>query len=52
MVSKEFWQVDAFASETFKSRMIGTDRAARVALTCVEDYLGRRLWSMDDGWRY
>ncbi|MCP3974191.1 MAG: NAD(P)-binding protein [bacterium] len=41
-----------FASETFKSRMIGTDRAARAALTCVEDYLGRRLWSMDDGWRY
>jgi phytoene dehydrogenase-like protein len=41
-----------FASETFKSRMIGTDRSARAALTCVEDYLGRRLWSMDDGWRY
>ena len=41
-----------FASETFNSRMIGTDRAARAALTCVEEYLGRRLWSLDDGWRY
>ena len=32
-----------FASETFKSRGIGVDRAARAALTCVEHYLGRRL---------
>ncbi|WP_219413522.1 FAD-dependent oxidoreductase [Pseudonocardia nigra] len=41
-----------FASETFRSRGIGTDRAARAALTCVEDYLGRRLATFGDGWRY
>lgn len=32
-----------FASETFRSRGIGVDRAARAGLTVVEDYLGRRL---------
>lgn len=41
-----------FASETFRSRGIGTDRAARAALTVVEDYLGRRLSTFGDGWRY
>ena len=41
-----------FASETFRSRMIGTDRAARAALTVVEEILGRRLWPIEDGWRY
>ncbi|MGH9247052.1 MAG: phytoene desaturase family protein [Acidimicrobiales bacterium] len=41
-----------FASETFRSRGVGTDRAARAALTCVEDYLGRRLATFGDGWRY
>lgn len=41
-----------FASETFRSRGIGTDRAARAALTVVEDYLGRRLPTFGDGWRY
>ncbi|MQA12653.1 MAG: FAD-dependent oxidoreductase [Pseudonocardiaceae bacterium] len=41
-----------FASETFRSRGIGTDRAARAALTVVEDYLGRRLATFGDGWRY
>lgn len=41
-----------FASETFRSRMIGTDRAARAALTVVEEILGRRLWSMEETWRY
>lgn len=41
-----------FASETFRSRGIGTDRAARAALTVVEDYLGRRLGTFGDGWRY
>lgn len=41
-----------FASETFKSRGIGVDRAARAALTCVEDYLGRRLPGYEDTWRY
>jgi phytoene dehydrogenase-like protein len=41
-----------FASETFRSRMIGTDRAARAALTVVEEMLGRRLWPLAEGWRY
>jgi hypothetical protein len=41
-----------FASETFRSRGIGTDRAARAALTCVEDYLGGRISTFGDGWRY
>jgi phytoene dehydrogenase-like protein len=39
-----------FASETFRSRGIGVDRAARAGLTVVEDYLGRRLPGF--GWRY
>lgn len=41
-----------FASETFKSRGIGVDRGARAGLTCAEDILGRRLWPLDEGWRY
>jgi phytoene dehydrogenase-like protein len=41
-----------FASETFRSRGIGVDRAARAALTTVEDYLGRRLPGFEDSWRY
>lgn len=41
-----------FASETFKSRMIGTDRAARAALTVVEEMLDRRLWPLEESWRY
>lgn len=41
-----------FASETFRSRGIGVDRAARAGLTCAEDILGRRLWPLDEGWRY
>ncbi len=41
-----------FASETFKSRGIGVDRAARAALTCVEHYLDRRLPGFEDSWRY
>jgi len=39
-----------FASETFRSRGIGVDRASRAGLTVVEDYLGRRLPGF--GWRY
>src|SRR5208282_2854391 len=39
-----------FASETFRSRGIGVDRAARAGLTVVEDILGRRLDGF--GWRY
>ena len=41
-----------FASETFRSRGIGVDRAARAALTVVEDYLGRRLPGFEQTWRY
>jgi phytoene dehydrogenase-like protein len=41
-----------FASETFRSRGIGVDRAARAALTAVEHYLGRRLPGFDGTWRY
>lgn len=41
-----------FASETFKSRGIGVDRAARAGLSCVEDILGRRLWPLEEGFRY
>jgi phytoene dehydrogenase-like protein len=40
-----------FASETFRSRGIGVDRAARAGLTVAEDYLGRRL-DGGFGWRY
>jgi phytoene dehydrogenase-like protein len=41
-----------FASETFRSRGIGVDRAARAGLTAVEDILGRRLPGFEDTWRY
>jgi hypothetical protein len=41
-----------FASETFRSRGIGVDRAARAGLTAVEDYLGRRLSGFEGTWRY
>ena len=41
-----------FASETFRSRGIGVDRAARAGLTCAEDILGRRLWPLEEGFRY
>ena len=41
-----------FASDTFRSRGVGVDRAARAAVTVVEDYLGRRLPTFGDGWRY
>ena len=39
-------------SETFQSRGIGIDRAARAGLSCVEDILGKRLWPLEEGWRY
>ncbi len=41
-----------FASETFRSRGIGVDRAARAGLTVVEEHLGRRITGLDDSWRY
>jgi phytoene dehydrogenase-like protein len=39
-----------FASETFRSRGIGVDRAARAGLTCVEKYLGTRIPDFKDSW--
>jgi hypothetical protein len=39
-----------FASETFRSRGIGVDRAARAGLTCAELALGRRLLHFKDSW--
>lgn len=41
-----------FASESFRSRGIGVDRAARAGLTVAEDYLGRRLPEFAESWRY
>jgi len=41
-----------FASETFRSRGIGVDRASRAGLTVVEDYLGKRLTGFEESWRY
>ena len=41
-----------FASETFRSRGVGVDRASRAGLTVVEDYLGRRLPGFEETWRY
>jgi phytoene dehydrogenase-like protein len=39
-----------FASETFRSRGIGVDRAARAGLTCAERILGKRLPEFKDTW--
>jgi phytoene dehydrogenase-like protein len=41
-----------FASETFRSRGIGVDRASRAGLTAAEDYLGKRLPGFEESWRY
>lgn len=41
-----------FASETFRSRGIGVDRAARAGLTVAEDILGARIPGFEDTWRY
>jgi uncharacterized protein with NAD-binding domain and iron-sulfur cluster len=41
-----------FASETFKSRGIGVDRAARAGLTAAEAILGARLPGFDETFRY
>jgi phytoene dehydrogenase-like protein len=41
-----------FASETFKSRGIGVDRAARAGLTAAEGILGERLPGLDETFRY
>jgi hypothetical protein len=41
-----------FASETFRSRGIGVDRASRAGLTVVEDILGKKLPGFEETWRY
>jgi len=41
-----------FAGETYRSRGIGIDRAARSALTCVESILGKRIPEFEGSWRY
>ncbi|MBM3676856.1 MAG: NAD(P)/FAD-dependent oxidoreductase, partial [Actinobacteria bacterium] len=41
-----------FASETFKSRGIGVDRAARAGLTAAEGILARRLPGLEETFRY
>jgi hypothetical protein len=41
-----------FASETFRSRGIGVDRAARAGLVVAEDILGRRLPGFEETHRY
>lgn len=41
-----------FASETFRSRGIGVDRAARAGLTCAERILGRRVPEFKDSWHH
>ena len=51
------WQVPTvdgllFASESFRSRGIGIDRAARAGLTAVETYLGRPVAGLENTWRY
>ena len=41
-----------FASETFRSRGVGVDRASRAGLTVAEDYLGYRIPGFEETWRY
>lgn len=38
--------------DTFRSRSVGIDRAARSGLTCAELVLGRRVKGLDETWRY
>ncbi|MFV0463141.1 MAG: phytoene desaturase family protein [Nostocoides sp.] len=38
--------------DTFRSRSVGIDRAARSGLTCAELVLGRRVAGLDGTWRY
>lgn len=40
------------AGDTWRSRSIGADRAARSALTAVEDLTGERIAALADGWHY
>jgi phytoene dehydrogenase-like protein len=38
--------------DTFRSRSVGIDRAARSGLTCAELVLGRRVKGLEETWRY
>ena len=38
--------------DTFRSRSVGIDRAARSGLTCAELVLGRRVEGLEETWRY
>lgn len=38
--------------DTYRSRSVGIDRAARSGLTCAELVLGRRVKGLEDTWRY
>lgn len=38
--------------DTFRSRSVGIDRAARSGLTCAELVLGERVGGLEDTWRY
>lgn len=38
--------------DTFRSRSVGIDRAARSGLTCAELVLGRRVEGLENTWRY
>ncbi len=42
----------SFASDTFRSRGVGVDRAARAGLTAAELVLGKRVQGLDGTWRY
>jgi hypothetical protein len=41
-----------FAGETFRGRSVGTDRAARIAMTVTEKILGRAIPEFKDSWHY
>jgi len=41
-----------FASDTFRSRGVGVDRAARAGLTAAELALGKRIEALKETWRY
>ena len=46
------WEGLYFAGDTYKSRGMDSDRAARSGLTCAELYLGKRIPEFKDTWRY
>lgn len=40
------------AGDTYRSRMIGIDRAARSGITVAEGILGERISAFENTWRY